>query len=58
MGLIAKEQHGFVIRKACVINLQETLDLITKSFAEGFSVDVVYLDFLKVFDMVPHRRLI
>ena len=57
-GLIAKEQHGFVKRKACVTNLLETLDLITKSLSEGFSVDIVYLDFLKAFDMVPHRRLI
>ena len=58
MGLIAKEKHGFVKIKACVTNLLETLDLITKSLAEGFSVDVVYLDFLKAFDMVPYPRLI
>ena len=57
-GLIAKEHHGFVKRKACVTNLLETLDLITKSLSEGFSVDIVYLDFLKALDMVPHRRLI
>ena len=57
-GLIAKEQHGFVRKKACVTNLLETLDTITKSLSEGLLVDVVYLDFLKAFDMVPHRRLI
>ena len=34
------------------------MDLIIKSLSEGFSVDVVYLDFLKAFDMVQHRRLI
>ena len=44
-GLIAKKQHDFVKRKACVTNLLETLDLITKSLSEGFSVDIVYLDF-------------
>ena len=58
MGLIAKEQHGFVNRKAYVTNLLETLDLITKSLAEGFTVYVVYVDFLKAFDMIPHRKLI
>ena len=56
-SLIAKEQHGFVKRKSCVTNLLE-LDLITKSLSEGFSVVIVYLDFLKAFDMVPHQRLI
>ena len=57
-GIIAKEKHGFLKRNACVTNLFETLDLITKFLSEGFSVDVVYLDFLKAFDMIPHRRLI
>ena len=28
--LIAKEQHGFLKRKACVTNLLETLDLIVR----------------------------
>ena len=56
-SLIAKEQHGFVKRKSCVTNLLE-LDLITKSLSEGFSVVIVYLDFIKAFDMVPHQRLI
>ena len=44
--LIAKKQHGFVKRKACVTNLLETPDPITQSLSEGFSVDVVYLDFI------------
>jgi hypothetical protein len=57
-GLISDEQHGFVRGKSCVSNLLETLDLVTKELSEGHSVDVVYLDFLKAFDMVPHRRLV
>ena len=57
-GLIANEQHGFVKWKTCVTVLLETLDLITKPLSEGFSVDIVYLDFLKAFDLVSHRRLI
>jgi hypothetical protein len=56
--LLASEQHGFVPGKACVTNLLETLDIVTKALAEGLSVDVIYLDFLKAFDMVPHRRLL
>ena len=33
-GFIADEKHGFVMRKACVTNLLETLDLITKYLSE------------------------
>ena len=31
---------------------------ITKWVDEGSPVDVIYLDFQKVFDKVPHQRLI
>ena len=56
--LISKDQHGFVRKKACVTNLLDTLDLKSKELALGESVDIVFLDFLKAFDMVPHRRLL
>ena len=36
----------------------ETLDIVTKFSSDSLSVDVVYLNFLKAFDMVPHRRLL
>ena len=57
-GLISKDQHGFVEKKACVTNLLETLDFITSRLADGECVDVIFLDFLKAFDMVPHMRLL
>ena len=55
-NLIAPEQHGFVRGKACVTNLLESLDLITSALAKGKLVDVIFLDFLKAFDTVPHAR--
>ena len=58
-GLIAKKQHGFIVkRKGCITNFLETLDLITKFLSEGFADYVIYLDLLKAFVMVRHRRLI
>ena len=57
-GLITNKQHGFVNKKSCTTNLLESLDLVTKALSEGKNVEVVYLDFLKAFDMVPHRRLL
>jgi len=56
--LLSKDQHGFVEKKACVTNLLESLDFITSRLANGESVNVIFLDFLKAFDMVPHRRLL
>jgi hypothetical protein len=40
-----------------VTNLLETLDFISSKLAVGECIDVIFLDFLKAFDMVPHRRL-
>ena len=56
-NLFAPEQHGFVKGKPCTTNLLETVHIITKALAEKRSVDVVYLDFAKAFDTVPHKRL-
>ena len=37
-------------RRSYLTNLLETLDDITTSIDEGIDVDVIYLDFSKVFD--------
>ena len=34
------------------------MENITKDLDEGYPVDVIYLDFAKAFDKVPHRRLL
>ena len=56
--LLNASQHGFMQRKSCLTNLVEYLDVLTKLVDEGHSVDVVYLDFSKAFDKVPHARLL
>lgn len=56
--LIMKEQHGFVKGRSCLTNLLETLDDITNSLDEGEGLDMIYLDYRKAFDSVPHKRLI
>lgn len=45
-------------RKSCLTNLLEYLEILTKLVDEGHNVDVVYLDFAKAFDKVPHQRLL
>ena len=55
--LIRETQHGFRNGKSCLTNLLVTLDKITRELDEGNPIDLVYLDFAKAFDKVPHRRL-
>ena len=60
-NLLCYQQHGFVKQKSCTTNLLETIDIVSKALnqkKEKNSVDVVYLDFAKAFDTVPHKRLL
>ena len=56
--LINPSQHGFLKAKSCLTNLLCFLEEITKWVDDGSPVDVIYLDFQKAFDRVPHQRLI
>ena len=55
---LSGNQHGFMKCKSCLTNLSETLEEVTASFDQGFAVDVIFLDYAKAFDYVPHKRLI
>jgi len=52
--LLCKEQHGFRSGRSCLTNLLETFENWTKALDEGYGLDVVYLDYRKAFDSVPH----
>ena len=56
--LINPSQHGFLKARSCLTNLLCFLEEITKWVDEGSPVDVIYFDFQKAFDKVPHQRLI
>ena len=57
-GLLRGTQHGFRKGRSCLTNLLFFLDRVTEKLDNGGSVDVVYLDFAKAFDKVPHQRLL
>ena len=47
-------QHGFMRGKSTTTQLLEVYHGILESVASGNEVDVIYLDFTKAFDKVPH----
>jgi len=57
-NLLSGCQHGFMSGRSCTTNLMSTLETWTFMIDEGSSVDVIYLDFAKVFDSVPPERLL
>ena len=58
-NLLANEQHSFMPRRSCVIQLLTALHYWTESLKKFVPVDVLYLrDFSKAFDSVPHERLL
>ncbi|MCP3679704.1 MAG: reverse transcriptase family protein, partial [Gammaproteobacteria bacterium] len=56
--LIRDSQHGFRNNRSCLTNLLDFFHDIINMFDETKAVDIVYLDFQKAFDKVPHKRLI
>ena len=51
-------QHGFMRGKSTTTQLFEVYHGILESVASGKEVDVIYLDFTKAFDKVPHHLLL
>ena len=58
LPFVSDSQHGFLRGKSCLSNLFECFDKIDEILDEGGNVDILYLDFQKAFDTVPHKRLI
>ena len=57
-NLFSPSQHGFIAGRSCTTQLLIAMDYWTQSLNDGYPVDIVYLDFCKAFDSVPHIRLL
>ena len=57
-NLLSPRQHGFISGRSTVTQLLSYLDSCIQDIVNGDVVDVVYLDFQKAFDTVPHARLV
>ena len=56
--LCCKQERGFCPRMSCVTQLLYAMEHWTKSLVDGNDVDIIYLDFRKAFDCVPHQCLL
>ena len=56
-NLFTLNQHGFSSGKSCITQLLTAVNSWTKSL-ENYAIDVIYFDFTKAFDLVPHKCLL
>ncbi|KAF2348361.1 Reverse transcriptase domain [Trinorchestia longiramus] len=56
-NLITDTQHGFKEKRSYLTNLLDFFEEVNRIYDRTKAVDLVYLDFQKAFDEVPHERL-
>ena len=56
-NLLNDDQHGFVPLRDCITQLLLCIEIWTELIEENHAFDVIYTDFAKAFDSVPHERL-
>ena len=57
-SLLNANQHGFVPKRSCTSQLLMVLEDWTRAIQRNSYSDVIYLDFSKAFDTVPHKQLL
>ena len=57
-NLFSNYQFGFIKGRSTTLQLLNVIDKWTSSLENGGQVDIVYMDFEKAFDKVPHNRLL
>lgn len=57
-SLLSPQQHGLRSGFSCTTQLLELTYDLAGALDKGFSVDCLFLDFKKVFDVVSHSLLI
>jgi len=56
--LLADQQYGFRPHRSTTTQLLQAMDEWTEWLDNGKNFDVMYMDFAKAFDSVPHQRLL
>ena len=55
-NIFSKQQFGFIKGRSTVLQLLNVMDSWTMALDNGVSIDSIYLDYMKAFDTVPHKR--
>ena len=56
--LFSPKQFGFLSGRSTTLQLLHVLNIWTEILDQGGELDVIYCDFMKAFDKVPHKRLV
>ena len=56
--ILKEHQHGFLPGRSTIRQLLQAMDYWTEALDNGSDIDILYLDFQKAFDSVPHQRLL
>ena len=56
-NLMMNSQHGFRHNRSCLTNLLDFFHTMFSIYDKTRAIDILYLDFQKAFDKVPHHRL-
>ena len=51
-------QFGFIPDRSCLQQLLSTFSIILQNYSSHKQTDIVYLDFCKAFDSIPHTELL
>ena len=55
---LSDQQFGFISSRSTGLQLLKVMDDWTRALEQGHEVHTTYMDFMKAFDTVPHRRLL
>ena len=56
--IIPDQQHGFLSGRSTSTNLLEAMNVWIELMQHDIPVDIMYLDYAKAFDTIPHQRLL
>lgn len=56
--LLCNQQHGFTSGKSTTTNLLEAMEIWTEAMNHNLPADVIFMDYAKAFDTVPHEHLL
>ena len=57
-NLFSTAQHGFIKGRSYSTQRMELMEELTEALDSSEDIDIIYLDFRKAFDKVPHNRLL